>query len=201
MPFITEEIWQAIPNDGGMLILQNYPEYTEKLSYPKDEQNFESLMEAIKAVRSRRAEMNVPPSRKAHMIIVTDRRDIFENGRAFILKLAYAGEITVSPDAPANVETMMTLHSAKGLEFDNVFIVGVEEGIFPSIRSIGEPEDMEEERRLCYVGITRAKKKLTLSCARSRMAITTSRSFTPSPTAPALPMRIMLSTSKKLYSS
>ena len=72
-------------------------------------------------------------------------------------------------DAGSDSVVMMTMHSAKGLEFDNVFIVGVEEGIFPSIRCIGEPDEMEEERRLCYVGITRARKKLTLSCARQRM--------------------------------
>ncbi|NLA86923.1 MAG: ATP-binding domain-containing protein, partial [Clostridiales bacterium] len=64
---------------------------------------------------------------------------------------------------------MMTMHSAKGLEFPTVFIVGAEEGIFPGIRSIGEPEEMEEERRLCYVAMTRAKKKLYFTSARQRM--------------------------------
>ncbi|MBP8639816.1 MAG: UvrD-helicase domain-containing protein [Oscillospiraceae bacterium] len=72
-------------------------------------------------------------------------------------------------DTDNNCVTMMTMHSAKGLEFDNVYIIGVEEGIFPGIRSIGEPEEMEEERRLCYVGITRARRNLTLVCARQRM--------------------------------
>lgn len=64
---------------------------------------------------------------------------------------------------------MMTMHSAKGLEFENVFIVGMEEGIFPGIRAIGERDEMEEERRLCYVAITRAKRHLELVCARRRM--------------------------------
>ena len=64
---------------------------------------------------------------------------------------------------------MMTMHSAKGLEFPNVYLVGFEDGLFPSSRSIGEPEEMEEERRLCYVAITRAKEKLTISHARQRM--------------------------------
>ena len=64
---------------------------------------------------------------------------------------------------------MMTMHSAKGLEYPNVFIVGMEEGIFPGMRAIGEFDEMEEERRLAYVAITRAKKKLYLCCARQRM--------------------------------
>lgn len=64
---------------------------------------------------------------------------------------------------------MMTMHSAKGLEFPTVFIVGVEENIFPGTRSIGDPAEIEEERRLCYVGMTRAKEKLYLTAAKQRM--------------------------------
>ena len=63
---------------------------------------------------------------------------------------------------------LMTLHSAKGLEFETVFLVGMEEGIFPGFKSIGEPQELEEERRLFYVGITRAKRFLYLTCARRR---------------------------------
>ena len=72
-----------------------------------------------------------------------------------------------SPDEDAVV--MMTMHSAKGLEFPAVFVVGMEEGIFPGIRAIGEAEEMEEERRLCYVALTRAKERLYLTCASQRM--------------------------------
>lgn len=64
--------------------------------------------------------------------------------------------------------TLMTLHSAKGLEFPVVFLVGMEEGIFPGYKSIGEPKELEEERRLCYVGITRAKNNLYFTCAKHR---------------------------------
>jgi len=64
--------------------------------------------------------------------------------------------------------TLMTLHSAKGLEFPVVFLVGMEEGIFPGYKSIGEPKELEEERRLCYVGITRAKEYLFLTCSKQR---------------------------------
>ena len=81
--------------------------------------------------------------------------------------------ITLSSDID-NVEetedsvTLMTLHSAKGLEFPTVFLVGMEEGIFPGYKSISEPKELEEERRLCYVGITRAKEHLYLTCSKQR---------------------------------
>ena len=64
---------------------------------------------------------------------------------------------------------MMTMHSAKGLEFPHVFLVGFEDGLFPGMRAIGDREEMEEERRLCYVAITRAKESLTISYAKQRM--------------------------------
>ena len=64
---------------------------------------------------------------------------------------------------------MMTMHSAKGLEFPNVYLVGFEDGLFPGMRAIGDAEEMEEERRLCYVAITRAKQNLSISYARQRM--------------------------------
>ena len=72
-------------------------------------------------------------------------------------------------DAGADAAVMMTIHSAKGLEFDHVFLVGFEDGLFPGMRSIGDPEEMEEERRLCYVAITRARKTLDITHARQRM--------------------------------
>lgn len=74
-----------------------------------------------------------------------------------------------SYDKDSDSAVMMTMHSAKGLEFPEVFIVGMEEGLFPGARCIGEPEEMEEERRLCYVALTRARERLYLSCARQRM--------------------------------
>ena len=68
-----------------------------------------------------------------------------------------------------NAVTMMTMHSAKGLEFPWVFVVGMEEGVFPGQRAFGEEEELEEERRLCYVAMTRAREHLTLTNARQRM--------------------------------
>ena len=75
---------------------------------------------------------------------------------------------------------MMTIHSAKGLEFPHVFLVGFEDGLFPGMRAIGDREEMEEERRLCYVAITRAKKSLTISHARMRMIYGRTASALPS---------------------
>ena len=72
-------------------------------------------------------------------------------------------------DKDADSVVMMTIHSAKGLEFPTVFLVGMEETIFPGLRAIGDEDELEEERRLCYVAITRAKKKLYLTSARQRM--------------------------------
>ena len=72
-------------------------------------------------------------------------------------------------DSDGDAIVMMTIHAAKGLEFPHVFLSGAEEGLFPGMRAIGEPEEMEEERRLCYVAITRAKRRLTITCAHQRM--------------------------------
>ena len=108
MPFITEEIWQALPHDGEALMIARYPEYTESLAFPAEERDFEMVMNAIRAVRSRRAEMNVPPSRKAHLFITTDRQDAFRSGEIYITKLAYAEQITISGEQPADAEKMVS---------------------------------------------------------------------------------------------
>lgn len=97
----------------------------------------------------------------------------FEEQAAENTLAEFLESITLSSDID-NLEeeqdsiTLMTLHSAKGLEFPAVFLVGMEEGIFPGRQSIGEPKELEEERRLCYVGITRAKEKLFFTCAKHR---------------------------------
>jgi len=97
----------------------------------------------------------------------------FEEQSADNTLAEFLESITLSSDVD-NLEedqdtvTLMTLHSAKGLEFSVVFLVGMEEGIFPGYKSIGEPKELEEERRLCYVGITRAKSNLYFTCAKHR---------------------------------
>lgn len=98
MPFITEEIWQHLPHEGESIMISEWPEYDEKLNFPKDVESMELIMQSISAIRNRRAEMNVPPSKKAKVIIVTDKTDVFEQGTAFFEKLASASEAVVQTD-------------------------------------------------------------------------------------------------------
>ena len=109
MPFISEEIWQALPHEGEALMVERYPAFDEKLSFPEDEERFEMVMAAIKAVRARRSDMNVPPSRKAHLIIATDRKAAFEAGEAYIRKLAYASGVSVTDAAPGSTAGMVSV--------------------------------------------------------------------------------------------
>ena len=109
MPYITEEIFQAIPHEGEALIVAPYPKYDAVLSFPEDEAGFELIMDAVKAVRSRRAEMNVPPSKRPTLIITSDRPEVFEAGRTYLSKLAYAGEVEISAEAPADTEGMVSV--------------------------------------------------------------------------------------------
>ena len=109
MPFITEEIWQALPHEGEALMVARYPEFDPALSFPTDEENFEMVMTVIKAVRARRSEMNVPPSKKAHLIIATDKKAAFEAGRSYICKLAFASEVTVADSDSTGGEGTVSL--------------------------------------------------------------------------------------------
>ncbi len=93
MPFITEELWQALPHEGETIMLQSFPVYDEGLSYPEAAREMNMVMDAIKAIRARRAEMNVPPSRKAKVFIAAKERAPFENGRHFFTRLASASEL------------------------------------------------------------------------------------------------------------
>ncbi|MBN2980559.1 MULTISPECIES: DNA helicase PcrA [Cohnella] len=102
---------------------------------------------------------------------------------AFLTDLALIADIDTmndDPEAGNDAVVLMTMHSAKGLEFPVVFIVGMEEGVFPGGRAFLDNEEMEEERRLAYVGITRAEKKLYLTCARSRLLYGRTNSNSPS---------------------
>ena len=100
-------------------------------------------------------------------------------------------------DNNENCVVMMTMHAAKGLEFPRVFIVGMEEGIFPGTRSIGEPEEMEEERRLCYVALTRAEEQLYLTCANQRMLFGRTTSNLPSRFTDEIPERCLIQSGRR----
>ncbi len=101
-------------------------------------------------------------------VAIEFEEEIAENSLAnFLEGITLSSDLDSADDEEDSV-TLMTLHSAKGLEFPVVFLVGMEEGIFPGYKSIGEQKELEEERRLCYVGITRAKQQLFLTCAKQR---------------------------------
>jgi valyl-tRNA synthetase len=109
MPFITEEIYGALPHEGDALIVADYPEYDPALSFPQEEADFESIMTAVKAIRSRRAEMNVPPSKRPHLIVETGKVDVFEKSRVYLANLAYAGQVDVTDTPPADTNGMVTV--------------------------------------------------------------------------------------------
>ena len=109
---------------------------------------------------------------------------------AFLENVALVTDLDNQEDAP-NFVTLMTLHSAKGLEYDAVFLAGMEEGIFPSARAMQEENRLEEERRLCYVGVTRARKQLFLSFARRRMLFNQMQFNAPSTFIREIPKRLL----------
>ncbi len=95
MPFITEEIWQALPHEGDSLMVTPWPVYDAALSFPTEEKEMERIMEAIRGIRNRRAEMNVPPSKKADLYIETVFADTFAAGVPFLQRLASAAEVLI----------------------------------------------------------------------------------------------------------
>ena len=112
MPFITEETWQSLPHDGDALIVAQWPEYTDTLRFRSEESQMESVMNAIRAIRNRRADMNVPPSKKAALFILTSKPDVFAEGEGYIQRLAYADEITMLSAEPENIDGMVCCTTA-----------------------------------------------------------------------------------------
>ncbi len=113
MPFITEEIWQSIPHNGESIMISDWPKYSAELNFQREEAEFEKIMSAIKAIRNRRAEMNVPPSRKANVTIETDSVETFTDGSDFICRLAYASNVTVGFEAGDSDSVCIITESAK----------------------------------------------------------------------------------------
>ena len=96
MPFITEEIWQSLPGCDRSIMISDWPKYREALNFAAEEREFERIMAAIRAVRNRRAEMNVPPGKKTRLFIATVYPETFSLGQEFIKKLAYANEVSIA---------------------------------------------------------------------------------------------------------
>lgn len=96
MPFITEEIWQTLPHDGESIMISQWPSYDEKLNFEADEIELERMIAAVRAIRNRRSEMNVPPSRKAKVYIETAFADTFDKCSIFIKRLAYASDVEIN---------------------------------------------------------------------------------------------------------
>ncbi len=150
----------------------------EELKQKKDELTISEIIKltlkksgytkALENENTQEAENRIENLNEFLTVAIEFEEEEAENGLSQFLE-----GITLSSDIDELEEneeyvTLMTLHSAKGLEFPVVFLIGMEEGIFPGYKSIGEPKELEEERRLCYVGITRAKENLFLTCSKQR---------------------------------
>lgn len=109
MPFITETIWQALPHEGPSIMVSKWPEYQPDLCFAQQAEQVETMMDTIRAIRARRAEMNVPPSKKAQVILLTDDRATYEAGSLFFSKLAYASEICFVDAMPEHADSMVSV--------------------------------------------------------------------------------------------
>ncbi len=148
MPFITEEIWQTLPHEGDTIMLSPWPVYNEALCFDEDEKHMDIIMEAIRAIRNRRAEMNVPPSRKAHVYIATEYKDVFSTAVVFLQRLASAADVEIgdSFEIPGAV-SIVTAHA-------KVYI------------PMGDLVDFEAERKRLTKEKEGAEKKLSGICAK-----------------------------------
>ena len=142
MPFITEEIWQTLPHDGETIMKSAWPVFSDALVFTKEEEQMNMIMDAIRAIRNRRAEMNVPPSRKAHVYVATDKKDIFEKAVVFMQRLASASDVTVG-DA-FNLEGSVSIVTAEA----KIYI------------PMGDLVDFEAERKRLMKEKEAAEKKL-----------------------------------------
>ncbi len=142
MPFITEEIWLALPHDGESIMISEWPKYDDALNFPAEEAAMERVMTAIKAIRNRRAEMNVPPSKKAKLYIATKYIEDFTNGSVFMNRLASASEVEVGSDFEIEGSVSVITEAAK------IFI------------PLNELVDFEAERARLQKELDAAKKDL-----------------------------------------
>ncbi len=154
---------ELIEGCAALLETLTLPEFYEELLART---GYLAMLEAKDDLENRARAENVRELKSSIVGYLEDADDPSLNG--FLEEIALYTDIE-QYDQTADAAVMMTIHSAKGLEFPHVFLVGMEEGLFPGARAIGEADEMEEERRLCYVAITRAKQTLTITYARQRM--------------------------------
>ena len=143
---IAELLSKTLKETGYLQALQNEDKLDEKLKAESRIDNLDQLLTMAEEFEDEMADAGL---------------------EEFLEDVALSSDIDNLEEGEETV-TLMTLHSAKGLEFPVVFLVGMEEGLFPGYKSIGEPKELEEERRLCYVGITRAKERLYMTCSKMR---------------------------------
>ncbi len=153
MPFITEEIYQALPHDekDTFIMTSAWPVYDEKLSFPAEEAAMEKVMDAIRAIRGRRAEMNVPPSRKVKLIIATEEQDVFAAGIPFFQRLASASEVEIVQKAPSPEGMVSVVTHAARLFMPLAELVDVEQ----------ELQRIAKEREKAQKGLDMVEKKLS----------------------------------------
>ena len=159
----ASEILEAVLNRSGML------SELKASTDPQDETRVENLVELVKVAQEFVAQATVQDLGGAGeefelaSELVGGMPEPYATLPAFLERIALVADSDQIPDDGSGVVTLMTLHTAKGLEFDTVFLTGLEDGIFPHMRAMTDPAELQEERRLAYVGITRARKRLYLS--------------------------------------
>ena len=143
MPFITEEIYQALPHDCASIMISSWPKYDPALDFAAEEQQIEKIMQAVRAIRNRRAEMNIPPSKKAAVFVETDDVNTFTYGAEFIKRLASASDVFVS-DCADNTENCVSIVTDSA----RIFI------------PMGELVDFEAEKKRLQKELAAAQDKL-----------------------------------------
>lgn len=152
MPFITEEIWQALPHVGESIMISSFPVYDEKFANAEASEEMQIIMDSVKGIRNVRNEMNVPPSRKAKLYIITDRPELFEAGVSFYTKLASASEVVIGSDKSAAPENSVSVASPCGellLPLDDL------------VDKAKETERLEKEKKRLEAEIKRVEGKLS----------------------------------------
>lgn len=163
------------------------------IKYVVEETGYKDMLQEENTVEAESRLENI-----SELVSVASKYDSLEGGASLTVFLEEVALISDADQVEENTSsvTLMTLHAAKGLEFPHVFMVGMEEGVFPSSRSMLDPENMEEERRLMYVGVTRAEETLTMTFAKQRMLFGEIQANAPSQFLSDIPKKLVMSNSQ-----